>query len=185
MDPLDKFIRQKEKIEAEYGGRFKLVKIDSDQEQELFIRQARDGVPENLSRQKYIEFRQKCIDYNELAICLDAPERLPVYTLPYCNEIIQQRCIELTLYLELWKTDQIGMFLKTSIRTVTKSSENMSALLKFHTTSRYENWINDGFGPCSSTFESEGKQYQISFYSKKLDPELFQDCTKEYILNIF
>jgi hypothetical protein len=133
----------------------------------------------------YTKLRQKYIKYRELAICLDAPEHLPVYAYPDCIEIVQQRCNELTLYLELWKTDQIGMFLKTSIRTVTKSKENMSALLKFHTTSRYENWINDGFGPCSSTFESEGKQYRIVFYSKKIDPELFQDCTKEYILIIF
>ena len=130
----------------------------------------------------YDEFTRK---YIELKYCLDIPKKsLDVFLHKDCNEILQQRCNELTLYLELWKTDQIGMFLKTSIRTSTKSSENMLALLKFHTTSRYENWINDGFGPCSSTFESEGKQYQIMFYSKKLDLELFQDCTKEYILII-
>ena len=108
--------------------------------------------------------------------------KLPLCFCPNGDAILQERSTELSLYLQLWKTEISSTFLKTSIRTTSK--EHMSALIQFLDKSNYEQWINDGFGARFAEFEWQGNKYKVAFYSKKMDLEAFQDWNKEYILII-
>ena len=104
--------------------------------------------------------------------------KLPIYFRPDCDAILKERCTELTLWLNAGIS---SMFLTTEIRI--SKSVDMSNLLKFLNKSKYEDWVNDGFGARFADFEMEGKKYKIVFYSKKMDFSEFGDWgNQEYML---
>ena len=104
--------------------------------------------------------------------------KLPIYFRPDCDAILKERETELTLWLNAGIS---SMFLTTSIRI--SKSVDISILRKFLDKSKYEDWVNDGFGARFADFEMEGKKYKIVFYSKKMDFSEFGDWgNQEYML---